>query len=221
MAVFPVAECFVSINGESVFAGKLAVFIRFTGCNLQCSYCDTMWANHPDTPYTACTEQALCQFVQESGVKHVTLTGGEPLLQPELPVLLQALAAIGVQVEIETNGSLPIQTLASLPYRPAFTLDYKLPDSGMESAMLTDNYACLQPQDAVKFVAGSLSDLDRAREIIETYRLAERCHVFLSAVFGKLDGREIVTYMQQHRMNNVRLQLQMHKLIWDPQERGV
>lgn len=221
MAEFRLIERFVSINGEAAHAGELAVFLRFTGCNLNCSYCDTAWANRPDAPYTVYTEQEICAYVQETGVKNVTITGGEPLLQQELPVLLRALHAIGVRTEIETNGSLPIAVLAAMPERPVFTLDYKLPGSGMESAMLTENYAYLRPDDTVKFVAGSTGDLEKARDIIAAYDLTKKCHVYLSAVFGKLDCRDIVAFMEKYRMNGVRLQLQLHKFIWDPQERGV
>ncbi len=221
MADFRLIERFVSINGEAAHAGELAVFLRFPGCNLQCSYCDTAWANLPDAPYTVYSEQEICDYIRDTGVKNVTITGGEPLLQPELGLLIRALHAMGVRTEIETNGSLPIAELAKMPERPVFTLDYKLPGSGMESHMLTENYAHLCAHDTVKFVAGSLEDLDKAREIIETYALTEKCHVYLSAVFGEIDCRDIVAYMEKHRMKGVRLQLQLHKFIWAPQERGV
>ena len=221
MADFRLIERFVSINGEGPRAGELAVFLRFPGCNLQCSYCDTAWANLPDAPTMPATITEVCGYVRETGVRNVTITGGEPLLQPVLPELIAALAEIGCRIEIETNGSLSIAPLAGLSARPAFTLDYKLPGSGMESHMLTENYAYLRHEDTVKFVAGSLEDLDKAREIIGTYALTEKCHVYLSAVFGKIDCRDIVAYMETHRMNGVRLQLQLHKFIWDPNERGV
>ncbi len=221
MAEFHVAERFVSINGEAACAGELAVFIRFAGCNLSCGYCDTAWANAAAVPYTVYTEQELYEYVKASGVKNVTLTGGEPLLQLGLPVLLLALYPLHVRVEIETNGSQPIAEYARMAERPVFTLDYKLPSSGMEETMLTANYLYLQPQDTVKFVVGSAEDLERAQEIIETYHLTEHCHVYFSPVFGAIDPKEIVTFMQEQQLNGVRLQLQLHKYIWDPMERGV
>ncbi len=221
MAEFPVAERFVSINGEGPRAGELAVFLRFTGCNLACSYCDTAWANAQDAPHTLETEETLCAYVASTGVKNVTLTGGEPLLQPELSVLIRALHGIGARVEIETNGSQPVAALAAMPERPAFTLDYKLPTSGMEHAMLTENYAFLETQDTVKFVAGSRGDLERAAQIIREYGLLDKCHVYFSPVFGSIDPKEIVSFMQEECLNGVRLQLQLHKFIWDPSERGV
>lgn len=221
MAEFKVAEHFVSINGEAAHAGELAVFLRFTGCNLNCSYCDTAWANAEDAPYTVYTTQEICDYVQETGVQNVTITGGEPLLQEHLPELLKALYALGVRTEIETNGSQSIAELAKMPERPAFTLDYKSPSSGMEEAMLTKNYLYLTKEDCVKFVVGSHEDLERAKEIIDTYYLTERSGVYLSPVFGKIDPQEIVAFMQEHKMNGVRMQLQMHKFIWHPGERGV
>lgn len=221
MAEFKIAEHFVSINGEAAHAGELALFIRFTGCNLCCSYCDTAWANSPDAPHTVYTTEALADLVRASGVQNVTLTGGEPLLQEHLPELLQALHALDVRVEIETNGSRSIAPFAEMPERPVFTLDYKCPSSGMEEFMLPDNYQYLNAHDSVKFVVGSMQDLEKAREIITDYGLAGRCHVFLSPVFGKIDPKEIVAFMQEHKMNGVRMQLQMHKFIWHPEERGV
>ncbi len=221
MAEFKAAEHFVSINGEAAHAGELALFIRFTGCNLRCSYCDTVWANPQDAPHTVFTTQQLVDLVRESGVKNVTLTGGEPLLQEHLPELLQALYPLDVRVEIETNGSRSIAAYAEMPERPVFTLDYKCPSSGMEAFMLTENYRYLQKHDSVKFVVGSQEDLEKAKTIITDYNLAEKCHVFLSPVFGKIDPKEIVAFMQEHKMNGVRMQLQLHKFIWHPEERGV
>lgn len=221
MAEYKIAERFVSINGEAAHAGELAVFLRFTHCNLNCSYCDTAWANKEDTPHTVYNTQELCDYVKDTGVKNVTITGGEPLLQEELHELLSALYEIGVRTEIETNGSLSIAEYARQSYRPSFTLDYKCPSSGMESHMMTSNYLYLTDADCVKFVVGNLEDLERAREIMECYHLPERCRVYLSPVFGKIDPQEIVKFMQEHKMNGVRLQLQLHKFIWDPQKKGV
>ena len=216
-----VVERFVSINGEGAHAGELAVFIRFKGCNLGCSYCDTKWANSSGADCSDFTADALVSWIRQKGIKNVTLTGGEPLLQDDIDVLINKLLALGLRVEIETNGSLPLNRYISEGARPAFTMDYKLPSSNMESAMRRDNFKLLGRHDTVKFVAGSVADLDRAREVIEDYKLTERCHVFLSPVFGKTRPAEIVEYMLDHEMNNVRLQLQLHKFIWNPAKRGV
>lgn len=221
MNQFTVAETFVSINGEGVNVGALAVFIRFCGCNLSCSFCDTKWANQEDTPVQNMTAEQLVQYVQSTGIHRVTLTGGEPLLQPGIEELITALSALGYRVEIETNGSVPLESFASLSFRPSFTMDYKLPGSGMESHMLTDNFLLLNNKDTVKFVVGDKVDLERAREVIRQYALTARCTVYLSPVFGSIEPAEIVDFLKEHTLNGVRLQLQLHKYIWDPQARGV
>ncbi len=222
MTRYPVAELFASINGESVRAGEPAVFVRFRGCNLACSYCDTKWANRPDCPVRMMTAEEIADYADRAGIADVTLTGGEPLMQKELDVLISRLTASGHRVELETNGSVSVEALSRLlEPRPVFTLDYKLPGSGMESAMLTENYRFLAKEDSVKFVSGSREDLERAAEIIERYRLTEKCSVFISPVFGKIDPADIVAFLLERRMNGVRLQLQLHKFIWDPEKRGV
>ena len=216
-----VVERFVSINGEGAHAGELAAFIRFKGCNLGCSYCDTKWANSQGAVGIEFSADSLADWVDSKRVKNVTLTGGEPLLQEDIEVLITKLLSMGLRVEIETNGSLPLDSYIGAGARPAFTMDYKLPSSNMESAMRRDNFKLLCEHDTVKFVAGTIDDLERAREIIEDYKLCGRCHVYLSPVFGKIRPSEIVDYMIEHEMNDVRLQLQLHKFIWSPAARGV
>lgn len=218
---YPVAEKFVSINGESTKAGELAVFIRFKGCNLNCSYCDTKWANTPECAAEELSAEQIAGYVYGTGIKNVTLTGGEPLLQEDLYALIELLIEQGNRVEIETNGSISVADLCGKKYRPVFTLDYKLPSSDSEAAMDMDNYSYLTSEDTVKFVVGSIDDLKKAHEIIEKYRLAEKCNVYISPVFNQISPAEIVDYMKENRLNGVRLQLQLHKFIWDPDERGV
>jgi len=218
---YSIAEKFVSINGEGTRAGELAVFIRFSRCNLSCTYCDTKWANTDGCETEQLSPEQIAGYVYGTGVKNVTLTGGEPLLQEELYTLIEMLSEQGNSVEIETNGSISIAELSGKKYRPIFTLDYKLPDSGMESAMELGNYSYLQAEDTVKFVSGSLSDLERAVEIIEKYELTKKCSVYISPVFGNIDPADIVEFMKDKRLNGVKLQLQLHKFIWDPEERGV
>ncbi len=218
---YPIAEKFVSINGEGTRAGELAVFIRFCGCNLGCAYCDTKWANTDGCETELLSPEQIAGYVYGTGVKNVTLTGGEPLLQEELYTLIEMLSEQGNSVEIETNGSISIAGLSGKKCRPIFTLDYKLPDSGMESAMELGNYNYLQAEDTVKFVSGSLSDLERAVEIIEKYELTKKCSVYISPVFGSIDPADIVEFMKCKRLNGVKLQLQLHKFIWNPEERGV
>ncbi len=216
--IYPVAEKFLSINGEGARAGELAVFVRLRGCNLHCGYCDTMWANTQSAAAVMMTENEICDFAD--GTANVTITGGEPMLH-DLAPLCKALIKKGHNVEIETNGSVSIEELASKPYRPSFTLDYKLPSSGMEAKMCLDNYAYINENDTVKFVAGSRDDLGRALEIIERYALVGKCKVYLSPVFGSITAAEIVEFMKDHSLNGVRVQLQLHKYIWEPEKRGV
>lgn len=219
--MFPVAEKFVSINGEGKRAGELAVFIRFKGCNLKCSYCDTMWANSAECSVEMLTADDIVKYINEEGVKNVTLTGGEPLLQKNIDVLVEELMKNNHNVEIETNGSISIKNLSESTYRPDFTLDYKLPSSDMEKFMITENYEYLKENDVVKFVAGSLADLKKADEIIKKFSLTEKCLVYISPVFSKINPDGIVEFMKLKHLNKVRLQLQLHKFIWSPDERGV
>ena len=219
MQMFKVAEHFISINGEGQRAGELALFVRFVGCNLGCSWCDTKWANSPTAPFTEMSAQDICDLAKNSSVKNVTLTGGEPLLQNEITALITALAKQGSSVEIETNGSVPLPAISDSSV--TFTMDYKLPSSEMESRMCLGNFARLTPRDTVKFVCGSHADLERAAQIIAQYDLTNKCKVYLSPVFTMIDPKDIVEYMKQHSLNGVRLQLQLHKFIWDPNERGV
>ncbi|MDD6268305.1 MAG: putative 7-carboxy-7-deazaguanine synthase QueE [Clostridium sp.] len=220
--IYKVVETFISINGEGQHAGELALFIRFAGCNLNCNYCDTRWANQPDVVYQEMTETEIKALVTDSGVRNVTLTGGEPLLQPGMYQLLETMGSLpDIRIEIETNGSVDLEPYMTLIRRPAFTLDYKLPGSGMEAGMNTENYRYLTKEDTVKFVISDKADLTRAREIIEQYQLEGRCGIYYSPVFGRIQPAEIVDDMIEHRLNGVHMQLQMHKFIWDPEQRGV
>ena len=220
--IYKVVETFISINGEGQHAGELALFIRFAGCNLNCNYCDTRWANQPDVVYQEMTETEIKALVADSGVRNVTLTGGEPLLQPGMYQLLEIVGSLpDIRIEIETNGSVDIGPYMTLIRRPAFTLDYKLPGSGMEAGMNTENYRYLTKEDTVKFVISDKADLTRARKIIEQYQLEGRCGIYYSPVFGRIRPAEIVDDMLEHRLNGVHMQLQMHKFIWDPEQRGV
>ncbi len=221
MSCFKVAEKFVSINGEGPRAGELAVFLRFCGCNLNCGYCDTRWANIADVKYELASAEELVAYVKATGVTNVTLTGGEPLLQSDIARLIALLGASGAEVEIETNGSVPLKDIVSLSPRPAVTADYKLPSSGMEEYMLVENFSYLTLRDSVKFVVGDKRDLARAEEIIKDYGLTDRCRVYFSPVFGEIEPEEIAEFMKERKLNGVRLQLQLHKIIWKPDMRGV
>lgn len=228
MAEFFVAELFSSINGEGVKAGQLAVFVRFAGCNLNCVYCDTAWANQKETSYRIMEEQEILKEIQKTGITNITLTGGEPLQREGIKELLyQLLSVRDFFVEIETNGSIALKDYQefirqnNVLERLTFTMDYKLPQSGMEQEMCLENLKVLTAKDTIKFVCSDKKDLQRAEEIIKDYHLTERCHVYFSPVFGKIDPAEIVEFMKERRLNGVNLQLQLHKYIWNPEQRGV
>lgn len=219
---YKVVEKFVSINGEATRAGELAVFIRLGGCNLNCSYCDTAWANEEACQYELLTAEDIVNYVKETGINNVTLTGGEPLLGEDIEQLLDKLAAIpGISIEIETNGSVDISSFMKIADNILFTVDYKLPFSEMEAHMCMENYSNLRECDAVKFVAASVEDLDKAKLIIEKYSLQGRTNIYISPVFGQIEPAQIVDYMIKNKMNSVKLQLQMHKFIWEPNRKGV
>lgn len=234
LATMPVAERFVSINGEGACAGKLAAFIRFTGCNLRCGYCDTMWANVPGAAAQGETPEQLAAWVRQTGVECVTLTGGEPVLQPLLPQLVELLlgepgpSGRGLRVEIETNGAADLNELAELrarignaaPGTLSFTVDWKLPSSGMEQQMLPANFRLLDARDTVKFVCGQ-GDLPRVLEVARQLDLPGRVPVYLSPCFGGIEPARIVEFMQENQMTWATAQVQLHKVIWPDVERGV
>lgn len=219
---FKVVEKFVSINGEGRRSGQLAVFIRFAGCNLKCSYCDTMWANEKNVSYELMSSQDIYDYIKSTNVTNVTLTGGEPLLQDGIIHLLELLAKdTTLHVEIETNGSVSLEPFIALENSPSFTMDYKLPSSLMEENMLLSNFNDLAKKDTLKFVSGSLLDLEKAYELIIKYNLTHKTNVYISPVYGNIELEQIVDFMINKKINGVQLQLQLHKIIWDPNKRGV
>ena len=220
--VLQVVEKFVSINGEGRRCGQLATFIRFAGCNLNCGYCDTAWANDRKVAFDPMTAEEVYAYIKETQVTNVTLTGGEPLLQQDMGELLELLSQDPeLYVEIETNGSVLLSKFSDLENPPSFTMDYKLPSSGMERMMALENFDHLTEKDTVKFVSGSMEDLEKARELINKYKLTEKTSIFISPVFGDIKLESIVDFMKDNQMNGVNMQVQLHKIIWDPNERGV
>lgn len=220
--VLQVVEKFVSINGEGSRCGQLATFIRFAGCNLNCGYCDTAWANDRKIAFVPMSAEEIYGYIKDTKVTNVTLTGGEPLLQKDIGTLLALLSKDPeLYVEIETNGSVLLSKFSDLENPPSFTMDYKLPSSGMERMMALDNFDHLTNNDTVKFVSGSLEDLEKAKELINEYKLTEKTNIFISPVFGEIQLESIVDFMKDNNMNGVNMQVQLHKIIWDPNERGV
>ena len=222
MSTYQVVEKFVSINGEGRRAGELAAFIRFKGCNLQCSYCDTSWANEPGCESERLTEEEILSWIRETGVKNVTLTGGEPLLRKGMEELIEAILEDPFRrVEIETNGSVDLKPYHILKKRPSFTMDYKAPDSGMEKEMLLSNLELLGSEDTLKFVVSSRRDMEKALEILESTGWSENGSLFQPCFRQDPAGGDSWISLWKKSSNDVKLQIQLHKVIWDPQKRGV
>lgn len=221
--MYNVAEKFVSINGEGKRCGQLAIFIRFSGCNLRCSYCDTEWACEKEAFNEQLSKEELYEYIKETKVNNVTITGGEPLWQENIKELLEFLSKDDdLHIEIETNGSIPLDEYTNLNREKiSFTMDYKLPCSGMEDKMHIENLNKLEKTDVIKFVVGLERDLDRVLVLINEYDLINKTNVYLSPVFGSIDANEMVEFMKENNLNGVNMQIQMHKVIWSPDERGV
>ncbi|MBO7367634.1 MAG: putative 7-carboxy-7-deazaguanine synthase QueE [Paludibacteraceae bacterium] len=213
-----VVEKFISIDGEGPTAGALSMFVRFAGCNLRCAWCDTSYAWDTTADVTEMSASDIADYIKSTGIGHVTITGGEPLLQPGLIGLLSRLA--DYQVHIETNGAIPVEQFR-IGDNIHFVIDYKLPDSGMEERMHLPNLASVRKADAYKFVIASNRDLDKAVKIVRQYNLEEKTQVYFSTVFGKMEPAVVVERMKNEKFNGVKIQLQLHKYIWNPQRKGV
>lgn len=210
-------EIYCSVQGESTWAGLPCVFIRLARCNLRCRWCDTTYSFYGGENQTIAS---ILEQVASFGVPLVELTGGEPLAQKACVPLAEALLEAGYTVLIETSGSLPINTLPNAVVR---IMDLKCPDSDMSQHNDWSNLDYLQPdRDEVKFVIASRRDYEWSRDVVRRYTLTERCKaVLFSPVFGEVEPKDIVDWMLEDDLNAVRFQLQMHKFIWPPDERGV
>ncbi len=209
-----VCEIFSSILGESTLAGLPAFFLRLTGCNLRCRYCDTAYAYEGGMEMTA---EELLAAARSHPARRVLVTGGEPLLQAGTLPLLSSLADAGLEVLLETNGSLPIKDVDTRVRR---ILDLKCPGSGMESHNLWENLEHLHAGDEVKLVIRNRDDFVWAVEIIKRHFLAGRVPLLISPVFGEVPSREAAAWILESGLP-LRLNLQLHKYIWGPEVRGV
>lgn len=207
-------EIFVSIQGESTYVGRPCLFIRTTGCSLRCTYCDTEYAFY-DGKEMSCDE--IFDIAGKSSVKLVEITGGEPLLHKELPVLIDRLLEANYEVLVETSGSMDIEKVDPRAVR---IMDIKCPSSGEVSKNDMKNLDKLTHKDEVKFVVGDRKDYVWANEIIEKYSLDEKVTVLFSPVFEKLDPAELAQWVLKDK-KNVRMQIQLHKYIWDSGAEGV
>ncbi|WP_240126804.1 7-carboxy-7-deazaguanine synthase QueE [Thermomonas alba] len=201
-------EIFLSLQGEARDAGWPTVFVRLTGCPLRCQYCDTTYAFHGGQWWEI---DAILQEVARYGVRHVCVTGGEPLAQKRVLALLERLCDEGYLVSLETSGALDI---AGVDPRVSRVVDVKTPDSGEAHRNLWSNLARLTARDQVKFVICSRADYDWAKGVLAEHRLHERCDVLFSPSAGQLAPRELADWIVADRLP-VRFQVQLHKLLWN------
>jgi 7-carboxy-7-deazaguanine synthase len=207
-------EIYRSLQGESTFAGLPCVFIRLTACHLRCVYCDTPHAFTDGEPVGL---EEVLERALALGDDLVEITGGEPLLQPAVYPLMRALCDAEKTVLLETSGA--IDTGAVDP-RVRVILDVKTPASGEVEANVWSNLDRLKAVDELKFVLCDRGDFDWAATLVRTQRLADRCPVLFSAAFGRINPTELAGWILESRLP-VRLQLQQHKILWDPSARGV
>ena len=208
-------EVYSSIQGESSWAGWPCVFIRLTACDLRCTYCDTAYAFY-DGKKRLVSDILAEVFALDCPM--VEVTGGEPLLQKNVLPLMAQLCDAGKTVLIETSGAHDISKIDPRVHR---IMDLKTPSSGECARNLWSNIEHLTKLDEVKFVIGSREDYEWSREQVRTHGLAEKCGcVLFSPIFGKIEPREIVDWIIADKLP-VRFQLQMHKFIWPPMQRGV
>lgn len=213
--VLKINEIFHSIQGESTRAGLPCVFVRLTYCNIRCVYCDTEYAFYEgvDTPIDEIIEK-----VKSYECRLVEITGGEPLVQENVHVLMTRLCELGYEVMLETGGSLPIENVDK---RVKVIMDLKTPYSKMEKKNRYENIPHLKSTDELKFVIGSREDYEWAKEILNKYDLVNKVEqVLFSPVFDKVENIELANWILEDKLN-VRFQLQMHKYIWHPETRGV
>jgi 7-carboxy-7-deazaguanine synthase len=208
-------EIYFSVQGESTNAGLPCVFVRLTGCNLRCTWCDTEYAFYEGKDYSI---DNVIAKVGEYDCRLVEITGGEPLVQDkECRELMTKLCDKDYEVMLETGGSL---TVEGIDARVKIVMDLKCPSSGMEKKNLYDNINFLKKTDELKFVIGSREDYEWTKKIIKNYKLEEKCELLLSVVFGKLEPLTLVEWMLKDKLK-ARFQLQMHKFIWQPDTKGV
>lgn len=230
---YKVIEIFGSIDGEGRRAGELTTFIRLSGCNLKCSWCDTNYSQDGKCGEFMSLEEIMDK-VREIGYHNITVTGGEPLIHNEVDKLLATLSEENYDVNVETNGSKdPTPYIKDTKHYKNvwFTIDYKAKSSGMQKAMKIENFYSLRDKDVIKFVVGNRQELEDALIVLtqleshwSLYGLNGNMPplVYFSPVFGMIEPVEIVEFMKEKNLSKfVRVQLQLHKIIWDPNKRGV
>ncbi len=211
-----IIELFSSVQGETSSSGRPCTFVRLARCNLRCSWCDSEYSFARGSTYSL---ESILDFVKLQGFQEVCITGGEPLLQKNVYALISKLCDLNYTVQVETGGSLSIENIDK---RACTILDIKCPGSGMENKNYFKNLDLIKPKDEIKFVLKHYDDYLYAKKIIKDNLLADRdIEILLSPVFNVLDSKDLVSWIQNDKLHFVRLNLQIHKYIWDPQTIGV
>lgn len=226
--MYSVAETFLSINGEGLEAGVMAQFIRLAGCPLSCSYCDTAWARTGASGKDMSLE-TIIELLKASPAKWLTLTGGEPMAAAGITELLEAiLRETDMCVEVETSGAVdlsPFLVHFKAEPRLRFTVDYKLDSSNMHGRMAEAHYSQLRSNDVIKYVVGSEKDLFQAIAHVGSLNIGsgavEGPTPIFSPVFGQIEAKRMVEAILVEKLNRVKVQLQLHKYIWEPNQQGV
>ena len=207
-------EIFKSIQGETSYVGMPCIFIRLTGCNLRCGYCDTTYAYEDGVEMSI---NSILESISGFNTKLVCITGGEPLLNKDTPILINELLNKNYNVLVETNGSLDIR---KIPQKAIKIMDIKCPDSNMSHEILWENINYMTRSDEVKFVLNSRKDYEWTKNVIDKYKLSEITNVLIGTVFGAISPRLAVQWILEDNLN-VRFQLQLQKYILEPLTRGV
>jgi len=213
-----VNEIFYSLQGEGSRAGLPCVFVRLQGCNLCCDWCDTAYARDPDAEAVAMTAPEIISAIEKYNCRFVLFTGGEPLAQPDCLPLIDWFCQSGYTTAVETNGTMALDHIDPTVIK---IVDIKCPGSKMSEYIRHENIAFLTPRDEVKFVIGSREDYEFAVAYTEANELASKCgEILFSPVSGRIYLKDLAEWIIEDRLN-VRLQVQLHKVIWGPNVRGV
>ena len=207
-------EVFFSLQGESTHAGRRCVFVRLSGCNLRCTWCDTAYAFQEGRERTF---DSLLEEIESYRCDLIEITGGEPLLQKNVQRFMEKLSDAGYEVLLETGGQINIGMVDNRVQR---IMDVKCPSSGESERNHWDNMSLLTDRDQVKFVIGNREDYDWAKQVISRYKLEEKCPLLMSPVFAMMSGRKLAEWILEDNLK-VRFQLQLHKYIWSPDAKGV
>ena len=214
MKTLLVNEIFLSIQGESTFAGLPFVFVRLTGCSLRCSYCDTQYAFYEGESLAI---EDIITKVQSYKISHVLITGGEPLDQKNCKYLIEALLLHNMKVLVETAGN---HNIRNYPKQAHYIIDIKTPSSNMKDSFNLGNFSELSDKDELKFVIGDKKDYEYAKTIINKNQLSLKTIILFTPVFDRIKPELLASWILADKLN-VRFQLQLHKYIWDPDTQGV